>query len=734
MKRLELNGFKSFAQKTVFEFPPGITAIVGPNGSGKSNIIDAIRWLLGERDAKSLRGNKGEDLIFAGTAKRPQLGLARATLSFDNKSKFFPVDFNEISVSREVRRDGNNRYLLNNSEVRLKDLVDFFAQARLGTRGLVVITQGNSDIFINSSPLERREMIEEVLGLREYQLKKTEAERRLKNTQINLDKVRALTEEILPHLRSLKRQTGRWEKREQLEGELRELENQLFGSEWREIYGKISEIEKEIISRKEEFRVLEKEKIAAEENLKKVEANQPKERRELQEIRDKMQALLGKRSQLQKEIGRLEARLEIKEDLFSYPDLSAPMLIDFIQKIREKLGFLIHIDYEDIQSAIQELIEEIDEILSGTGVKSNVGEGREAKINLEFKKISEGLTELEKEIGELREKEKTLEENQQQFLAVFKAAVASAEAAKDKIERWENENRERLFEKEKLELRRQEWERQVRQAGRRPEEFINIEISKIAEENELRAMEKRAFKLRGDLASIGEIDEALIKEAQETEERYKFLGRELIDLEKAKEDLRKLIAELNEKVKIEFSSALAKINEKFSEFFNLMFGGGHARLKIQKSNPGNQNIIAGAEAEIKEEDSKKEKVEIKIPENEGEIEETEEGLEIDLKLPRKKLTSLGVLSGGERSLVGIAALFAIISVSPPPFLVLDEIDAALDERNARRFSEMLKEFSKKTQFIVVTHNRATMEAADILYGITLNNDETSKVVSLKLET
>lgn len=734
MKRLELNGFKSFAQKTVFEFPPGITAIVGPNGSGKSNIIDAIRWLLGERDAKSLRGNKGEDLIFAGTAKRPQLGLARATLSFDNKSKFFPVDFSEISVSREVRRDGNNRYLLNNSEVRLKDLVDFFAQARLGTRGLVVITQGNSDIFINSSPLERREMIEEVLGLREYQLKKTEAERRLKNTQINLDKVRALTEEILPHLRSLKRQTGRWEKREQLEGELRELENQLFGSEWREIYGKISEIEKEIISRKEEFRVLEKEKIAAEENLKKVEANQPKERRELQEIRDKMQALLGKRSQLQKEIGRLEARLEIKEDLFSYPDLSAPMLIDFIQKIREKLGFLIHIDYEDIQSAIQELIEEIDEILSGTGVKSNVGEGREAKINLEFKKISEGLTELEKEIGELREKEKTLEENQQQFLAVFKAAVASAEAAKDKIERWENENRERLFEKEKLELRRQEWERQVRQAGRRPEEFINIEISKIAEENELRAMEKRAFKLRGDLASIGEIDEALIKEAQETEERYKFLGRELIDLEKAKEDLRKLIAELNEKVKIEFSSALAKINEKFSEFFNLMFGGGHARLKIQKSNPGNQNIIAGAEAEIKEEDSKKEKVEIKIPENEGEIEETEEGLEIDLKLPRKKLTSLGVLSGGERSLVGIAALFAIISVSPPPFLVLDEIDAALDERNARRFSEMLKEFSKKTQFIVVTHNRATMEAADILYGITLNNDETSKVVSLKLET
>jgi chromosome segregation protein len=729
LKRLELNGFKSFAQKTVFEFPAGITAIVGPNGSGKSNIIDAIRWLLGERDAKSLRGGKGEDLIFAGTAKRPRVGLARASLSFDNKSKFFPIDFSEISVSREVRRDGANRYFLNSSEVRLKDLVDFFAKARLGTRGLVVITQGNSDIFINSSPIERREMVEEILGLREYQLKKAESERRLKNAQINLDKVMALTEEILPHLRSLKRQTSRWEKREILEKELADLENQLFGSEWCDIHDKISDIEKEIAGHKEEFKALEKEKKAAEENLKQVEANQPKERRELQEIRDKTQALLEKRSQIQKEIGRLEAKLEIGEDLSSSIDLSAPMLMDFMQKIREKLESLIHIDYEDFQSAIQEIIEEIDEILSGSGAKSHPTGVRESKINSELKKISEDLAELEKEIGELREKEKALEENQQQFLAVFKAAVAATEAAKDKIERWESKNQQRLFEKERFELRREEWERQVRQAGRRPEEFINTEIQKRAGQDELQGMERRAFKLRGDLASIGEIDEALVKEAKETEERYKFLGRELEDLKKAKDDLRKLITNLNERIRTEFGGALAKINEKFNEFFNLMFGGGHAKLKIAKGKlqmANSEEVVADAEKETKiadKEENNKEETE----------EEIEEGIEIDLKLPRKKLTSLGMLSGGERSLVGIAALFALISVSPPPFLVLDEIDAMLDERNARRFSEMLKEFSKKTQFIIVTHNRATMEAADILYGITLNNDETSKVVSLKLE-
>lgn len=229
LKRLELVGFKSFAQKTALDFNAGITAIVGPNGSGKSNVIDAIRWLLGERDAKNLRGAKVEDLIFAGTPKRARVGQAQASIHLDNRHKTFPVDFSEVSVARHVSRDGQSQYFVNKSEVRLKDVVDLFAKARLGTKGLVVVTQGNSDVFVRATPQGRREMIEEMLGLREFQIKKADAERRLKNSEINLEKVRALTEEILPHLRSLKRQTNRWEKRGALEAELRELEQKFFG-------------------------------------------------------------------------------------------------------------------------------------------------------------------------------------------------------------------------------------------------------------------------------------------------------------------------------------------------------------------------------------------------------------------------------------------------------------------------------------------------------------------------
>jgi chromosome segregation protein len=185
--------------------------------------------------------------------------------------------------------------------------------------------------------------------------------------------------------------------------------------------------------------------------------------------------------------------------------------------------------------------------------------------------------------------------------------------------------------------------------------------------------------------------------------------------------------ELNEKIKSEFDKSLSKINDEFAKFFALMFDGGSAKLKVLKPK---WERVADDEEDREEGGDVKEMIE----QTEDELyQEKNGGVDVEIKLPRKKTTSLDMLSGGERSLVGIAALFAMVSVSPPPFLVLDEIDAPLDERNARRFGAMLKDFSKRTQFIVVTHNRATMEAADILYGVTLAEDGSSKVVSLKLE-
>lgn len=722
LKRLELNGFKSFAGKTVLEFPAGITAIVGPNGCGKSNIVDAIRWLLGERETKNLRGAKAEDLIFAGTPKRARVGLAQASLHFENKNKFFPVEFAEVSIMREVGRDGAGRYFMNKSEILLRDLIDFLARARLGSRGLAVITQGNSDVFIQASPKIRREMIEEALGLREYQIKKADAERRLKTSEINLDKAKALIQEILPHLRSLKRQTNRWEKRESLEQELKELENQFFGRVLRDFRVRISSVNAEIESERAKLNVLEKEKSSAEEHKKKVETSQPEENKELKQIRETTREMLERRSILGKELGRLEAQLEIFIEEAGQPvSHSAEVLLKFINNIRERLGSVLEKEIDELRGVLKNAISEMDEFLA-SGKPAKEKPNRESAIKIQLEKINNDLEILRREMAVLKEKEKVLEKSQEEFYRDFKAAVEAVESVGDKIRRWEGGNQERMLQKERLETQFEELERQIAQTGRRLEEFEEVTISAAAKDESGSTVEKRILRLRGELASIGEIDESLMKEAKETESRYEFLSREAEDLEGARKDLSQLIKELTEKINREFSEAITKINAEFSRYFEVMFGGGHAKFRLSSRKPKMvDETVDGEEGKTTASPAK-------------EVEEEEEsGIEIEVKLPRKRLESLEALSGGERSLVGIAAVFALISVSPPPFLVLDEIDAALDERNARRFAEMLKELSAKSQFIVVTHNRATMEAADILYGVTLSEDGSSRILSLKLE-
>lgn len=759
LKRLELNGFKSFAVKTVLEFPAGIVAVVGPNGSGKSNIVDALRWLLGERDAKNLRGARVEDLIFAGTQKRARVGMAQASLYFENTNKFFPVDFEEVVVSRQIDRSGNSKYYLNKSEILLRDLVDFFAKARLGSRGLIIIGQGDSDLFIRSTPLERREMIEEILGLREYQIKKADAERRLKNSKINLDKVTALVEEIEPHLRSLKRQTGRWERRGALEEELRSLENAFFGSQLHELRVKGLQVEERVAAHAKEYEKLEKEKRAAETRQAAIEESQPEERKRLVKIKEEVTALMDARSKLQKSVGRIEAEIEMAKRSGGAAsargggdDRSSERFIDVLEKIKAELESVLNEEPLAVLSTIETVLEEITFALeekdepraSGSKAAAKEREGTVPEpLRREFEQAAKELAEMERNITALRAREKELEAGQEDFYATFKGAVADVQQAQGKLDAWEKIDRELQLEKERIDLRREDVLHQIDQAGRRADEFRTDGNEGMSLEDAVKAtaaagfsgslsdMEHRIFRLRGDLASIGEVDHALMKEAEDTAKRHKFLLKESEDLNKAVADLTALMHELNEKIKSEFDKSLSKINDEFAKFFALMFDGGSAKLKVLKPK-------AERTAEDDEDDGAgaREGGDVKdaIEATEDEIyQEKNGGVEIEVRLPRKKTTSLDMLSGGERSLVGIAALFAMVSVSPPPFLVLDEIDAPLDERNARRFGTMLKDFSKRTQFIVVTHNRATMEAADILYGVTLAEDGSSKVVSLKLE-
>ena len=728
LKSLELNGFKSFAQKTVLEFPKGITAIVGPNGSGKSNIIDAVRWLLGERDAKNIRGEKMENLIFAGTPKKPKMGMASVGLFFNNGSGFFPIDFSEISIVRKVARDGLSQYFLNKSETKFREIVDFFARARLGTKGLTIINQGSSDLFVRVTPEERKMMIEEVLGLREFQIKKNEGERKLKNTFINLEKVKAMVEEVIPRLKILKRQVGKWEKRAEIAKELKELEDIYFSFKIGKILKAKRDLEPQtrqlsnLIGQKNgELKVLEI-------NAKKLE--EQSEHRNLNEIKTEKSGLLNKNLELQKQLSRLETKLEILGEDFGVDDSFAKEeILNLVKSVKNSLEESLKLgESGEIAKAIEDLIKKIAEFLNQPKVRKNQ----------ELGDLEKSKEELIKEAGVIESKIKKLEAEEseitiklEEFNKNFHKAFEELENKKEEIRKLSGEKQTSIFEAEKLDIQLGDLESQLMAINRTLKEFSLVQdgVENQRNADDLTEMERRMMRFRAELASIGEIDESLVKEVEETNKHYNFLSNQMADLEAACKDLKDLIKELKRKIHDEFNKAFHSINESFNKFFRLMFEGGHAKLKIKNYELSHAYRQAGIKNDSEEENDLKED---NKEENEEEQDE-KSGVEIELGLPKKKITNLEMLSGGEKSLVSIAALFALISVSPPPFLVLDEIDAALDEKNSRRFSNLIKEFAHKTQFIIVTHNRALMEVADVLYGVTMNEDGTSKLLSLKLD-
>ncbi len=706
LKKLELQGFKSFAGKTVLDFPARMVAIVGPNGSGKSNIIDAFRWVLGEREAKHLRGDTLENLIFGGTEKRAQVSLARVSLVFDNEDKLFPIDAPEIEISRKIDRSGTSEFYLHDSEVKLKDLTPMLARARLGSRGITMIGQGQGDLFIKSSSDERRAMVEEVLGLKEFRIKKTQAERRLDTTRSNMEKTQALITEIAPHLKTLLRQKHRWEKRSEVAGELVSLENAYFSKKYGSLkdvlekYGKTTHTpHTEMLKKRDLIASLEKKLKESESQIFNTQA--------IQEIRTRISNLLSKKMDGERERARYEVKREFQVISPSVSHSSSER-IHVLESLPSEIESIVKLDdIEKIKSRLRAISLKIRNFFVKEENLLQKNEPEEGE-----KQIIKKLEEITKQIEEERTRENEFLKAQESSHVKFRADIQHIETEKNALRKLEEEEQRTRFEKEKVMLKMEDLERDWRTLGRTVEELRSLK--EYEGEMDFSDTERKMFRLRGELSAIGEIDENLVKEADETEKRHVFLTKELEDLEKAKADLEHLIKELDERIHKDFKLAFHKINEEFNNYFQLMFGGGKAKMKLSVSKPL-----------ILEEEEKKSEV-VSDP-------ELSAGLEIDITIPKKRITSLDMLSGGEKSLVSLAALFALISVSPPPFLVLDEIDAPLDEENARRFAELVKEFSKKTQFVIVTHNRATMESADVLYGITMGDDGVSKVLSLKLE-
>ncbi|MBP9711891.1 MAG: AAA family ATPase [Candidatus Pacebacteria bacterium] len=704
LKTLELNGFKSFAQKTILEFQSPVVSVVGPNGSGKSNVVEAIRFVLGEQSMKSMRGKAGSDLVFKGSKNLPKGTKASVTIYFNNSDKVFKLindggetvdlNYDVVSISREVYSDGLNKYILNGSEVRLRDINNLLSSVNIGSSGHHIISQGEADRILNANPKDRREMVEDALGLKIYQFKIKESARKLERTENNMKEVTLLRRENAPHLNFLKRQVEKFEKTKELQVELGALYRAYLKKESVYIDRERGVLGGEKSKLKSELDLLAG-KISSTED-----ATSPKGNAKISELRtveQKVNELRLQKGEMERKLGRIEGMLEAKENRVRVSG-RCPTCGKELAEIDNALLEKRQQDEREVEDLKNSQVGTISEI---------------KRIEEEEKKLRDAVEVLKSEINNEMESLRDLE-REKFALKVRQQELASAlNLINVKIE---NLDREATAFQNEI----QEGVALIGHEILQYKDFLfDGAVDRNTQEEDKRKIERIKIKLED--AGMGNGAE-IMKEYKEVSERDAFLAKELEDLNKSIESIEKLMAELKEKIDYEFKEGIKKINIEFQEFFSLMFGGG----------TGNLSVVVENKKKKRDEDEG-------LLKNYSQDESTdlelvfEQGIEINVSLPHKKVKELHALSGGERSLTSIALLFAMSQVNPPPFLVLDETDAALDEANSRKYGDMIEKLSKHSQLIVVTHNRETMSRAGVLYGVTVGGDGASKLLSVKFD-
>lgn len=377
LKKLELQGFKSFADKTVLEFRPGITTVIGPNGSGKSNISDSIRWVLGEQSMKSLRGSKSEDVIFAGTQSRKSLGFAEASIVIDNQSGKLPIEYTEVTITRRLYRNGESGYYINKTPCRLKDVLELFMDTGIGKDGYSIIGQGKIDEILSNKAEERRNIFEEAAGIVKYRVRKIESEKKLEQTKLNLIRINDILSEIEANIEPLKAQSEKAKKFLSLREELKDIEIGLFIYNIENFKIKLEEIQKDI-------EIFNNQNIIESEKLNKLNLLKEELRNEIEQINTNIELTQNIGFESSNQIEKINSEINVSIERIANNKENYSRYAEDINQIKEK---------------IQEL-------------ENEKKERQEKKINLskdkeKYKKeLEEKEVELEKLTKKLSEEEK----------------------------------------------------------------------------------------------------------------------------------------------------------------------------------------------------------------------------------------------------------------------------------------------------------------------------------------
>lgn len=741
---ITIQGFKSFAKKTTLDVTHQVTGVVGPNGSGKSNIAEAIRFVLGEQSMKSMRGKTGSDVIFKGSEHLSPLSRASVTMVIDNRKKDTQrkVDgvglsvsdslapylvYDHLTLSRTIYADGTSEYTLNDAKVRLRDVQELLSFAGIGSSAHTIVNQGEADRILLASPKDRKEALEDALGLRVYHLRLSESTRKLEKVKTHVREVELLRTEIKPHLLHLERQVKKIESQEEERKKLHELLVVYFHKEEAELELLRERIHEQGTSESliTVTHSIEKELVVLTERKKDTKVNQTLEvTAEKNRLNAECRVLLERKDQVIKTLGRLEGEESVLEKNSSkereITSVSIPMNDIKMSHITiiNRLSFLTDaLNESDITKAsvlANEVTQASHEFFNKyTSAETSNNEAIHAEIAIIVESIrehEETLKFLTSEIAIIEERLKISDSQGEQLVTHHHEEEKKIMLLESKLRELRSTISLRKQEESELTLRSDHMkallEESVVIVGQHMKGYKSLIPSDsyrdVKKQDLMRNIERS--KLRIEEAGIPNKDE-VVKEYTVTKERDEYLLKELLDIKESEERLLLLINELRTTLSSRFAEGVLEVSKVFSSFFGEVFLGGKAKLVLVTST--------------------------KIDDEGNEIEE--HGIDLDVSLPNKKIKEISMFSGGERALVSIALLFAMSAITPPPFMVLDETDAPLDESNARKYGAMLKRLSEHSKLLVITHNRETMNHCDMLYGVTVGVDGSSKLLSINFK-
>ncbi|MGA7396464.1 MAG: AAA family ATPase [Solirubrobacterales bacterium] len=764
LRSVTMKGFKSFPEKTELRFTPGVSVIVGPNGSGKSNITDAVLWALGEQSPGAIRGTSMQDVISVGGKDVGARSTAEVEVVIDNSDGKIATDLSEIAITRKLDRNGDGEYRLNGARCRLTDIVEILSDANMGKEMHSVISQGRVDSIVHSKPRERRQLIEEAAGLGKFRKRRRRSELKLNATRDNLDRALDVEREARRALRPLKQQANSAEIGARIEREELGLRAKLVAEELRfgedrleaareaarQARAKRDGLEKELTA-------VSKRRSAAEERF----AERDRERTAIWGILNSLRSgqekiAIGTSAVVER--GRImESRLEklrielapLTLDLGSSGSASerAKRLVEELSEVDAGLATAVEgLRQARVDGAEASRLEALESVHTGAEratrharrAEGLLGERHRERLAERMEAV-EGLLAL---IAELRVASEAVGQAVRDRIGKAERTVIGDQGDADEIaaelkrcsdQEVEIQARLRAVAEQ---VTRSEVEaahlgdRRTEAAGelKRISEKLGEEIAEAEEplaQDEREQIDRRLTNLRLRRERLGPVNPLAQKEYEEAMEYVEQLVSQREDTERGLRELEGVIRDIDAEIKRSFDETFEATAKNFEEMIEQLFPKGSGRLR-------SVDLRAAASAKAESTDESEDEA------TAGEAEADEDdiaadfGVELEVTPEGKRMRQMSLLSGGEKAMTALAFVFAVFLARPCPFYILDEVEAALDDTNINRFLELVRQFSDRTQFVIVTHQKLTMDAADVLYGVSMGGDGVTKVISRRL--